>query len=673
MEKKRDKLKRARLGIQIKLLGILIPMSALVIGVLIALISSKSSGIVLAQSEKLLDSTTQSVTNKIEAWMKENITALDWERDAISYFDLREDEELLPYLKHTANRYDAFPAGIYIATTDGELKHASFVPGPEYDVFAKSWYQEGLESEPFVFGSVYFDEDSQSYVVGASGILKDQAGGVRGVAAADIYLSAISDIVKEVTLEQTGAMFLVDRKTNTVIGHKDAEIVGTVLTDNKDPMYQEAEKLIRENKTGITEYTDPQQKEIYLDIMPVPDSSWVTVAYVPRTEVLASLNELSVQMTGIAVLGVLLLAGMMFILIHIIVKPVKKMTGAIVTVADGNFSNDIKIRSSDEIGVMASALGDFIVRMRGMITQLKQSANQLNGRAANSGRLSGNLQEVSEKQSESMEELNRTVDELARSISEVAESVSSLSMLVSNTAQEGEAAGGKMKETVEASDRGRQDMLEINTSMDNINSKIHVLDTSVKQVGSSITEINAIVELIRDIAEETTLLSLNASIEAARAGEMGRGFAVVADQIGKLATTSKTAVDNIAGLTENISRLVEKTVEETDESVKAISQSADVVRKTEETFGRIFETVKAAEDAVSGIMDKIHQVNDVAVSVAAITQEQSAAAEEILATAEGMNSSSKDVMDNSREVASDAKELGREAEILEELMGNFTV
>mgnify|MGYP002508589815 CR=1 FL=1 len=111
-------------------------------------------------------------------------------------------------------------AGMYVALTDGSLYHASFVPGPDYDATSKSWYRDGLESDDLILGDVYFDEDSQSYVVGASGALKTGDGAVRGVVAADVYLDSISKIVSEVQIEDTGGIFLVDVRTGTIIGHK---------------------------------------------------------------------------------------------------------------------------------------------------------------------------------------------------------------------------------------------------------------------------------------------------------------------------------------------------------------------------------------------------------------------------------------------------------------------
>lgn len=665
-------MKKRKIGIKFKLLGALIPISLLIITIILLLVYKNASAIILDQNENLLQTSTESVSNKVEAWMKEIITALEWERDAIEYFDMTQPEEI-EYLKHTTNRYEAFPAGIYIATTEGKLEHASFVPGPDFDVFAKSWYNEGLISESFLFGSVYFDEDSQSFVVGASGVLNDKQGNVRGVAAADIYLDAISDIINEVTLEKTGGMFLVDKKTNTIIGHKESDLVGTTLTDNTDPIYPFISDLLKQDKSGLQTYVNSDKQSIYLNVLPIPESNWITVAYVPNTEVLEDINTLALQSAGIAICFILILIVLMERLIHFIIKPVKKITNAILEISEGDFTHDIVISSKDEIGIMSNALCAFISKMRIIIGQIMDNSKQLNQQSVSSSAVSSNLADISLKQSDYMDSMNTTVNELSRSISEVADDISSLSVFVSKTTEQGITAREQMGQTVANSSAGHNDMQEIKKSMDIISNRMQALDHSVQQVGSSISEINSIVELIRSIAEETNLLSLNASIEAARAGESGRGFAVVADQIGKLAATSKSAVDDIANLTNNICDLVSETITETNYSVAAISDSSKIIDTTLLTFNTIFEAVQSTNTFVSEITKQISHINDVSVNIAAITQEQSASAEEILATSEELTIYSRRVMDDSQNVAKDSVNLANTAKQLEENMLNFKI
>lgn len=663
---------KTKISIKIKLLGVLLPTVLAVIAAIVFLLYSNTQKMILRKSEAVLEASAESVQEQVIGWMNETITVLDTQRDSLEYFDLDEAGKLA-YIKHTAGKYDSFPSGIYIGSNDGKLTHATFEPGPDYNIFEKSWYHEGLESEEFAFGAVYFDEDSQAYVVGAAGQFKDSSGTVTGVAAADIYLSAISEIVKNVTLEQTGGAFLVESSTDTIIGHKDSSLVGALLTDCSEPIYTYAADRIHSGQTGLFHIEESGAQDMYLNIRAVPNSSWRIVAYVPDEEILSDLNQLSKMIIVVAAAGCLLLLLMMERLIHMTVKPVRALSKAIETMTNGDFTVTVNAKSSDEIGVMADGIKRFAESMRETISRISDVSYSLSAQAEESDGISRTLSDASNLQADSMNEMKRTVDELAVSISEVAGQAAELSLLVTDTMNNGRTADEKMKETVTVSEGGRAEMENIAVSIQDITGKMDSLETCAVQMDASIGKINTIVELIREIAEETNLLSLNASIEAAGAGEAGRGFAVVATQIGKLAGTSKNAVNDIAALTDEISGIVKKTVQETKESAGVIKESAAVVESTEKTFRNICSSIGITQEAIEIMVNKVREVNDIAVNVAGITQEQSAASQEISATAETMADNALKVNENSKTVADSAKQLKENAGEMKEEMERFTV
>lgn len=124
--------KKIRFGVKMKLLVLLLSLVICVITIILLQVYY-TSDIILQKSEMILSTSVESVMNKVNVWMEETITALDLERDSIEYFSMSEEEEL-NYIKHTANKYDSFPAGIYIGNTKGELIHASFIPGPDWEI-----------------------------------------------------------------------------------------------------------------------------------------------------------------------------------------------------------------------------------------------------------------------------------------------------------------------------------------------------------------------------------------------------------------------------------------------------------------------------------------------------------------------------------------------------------
>lgn len=663
---------RVRIGIKLKLMGILLPIVIMVIAIIMVQVYINTRNLVIDKSEEILTANTGSVIHEVQTWMTETITALTLERDTIEYSDM-DEAQMLAYVKHTQNTYDSFPAGIYIATTDGKMIHATFSPGPDFKASEKPWYQSGITSEEFTFGSVYFDEDSRSYVVGASGMLKDRAGKCTGVAAADIYLNAISDIVEDVKLGETGRTFLIDGNTNMIIGHPNEEMVGKELDEADEELYAYVNGRISEDSMGLDSFSMQTGAKMYVDIEHVPGCNWITTAYVPEKEILAELDSLTRKIAIIAVIGCIVVLILMERIIHIIVKPVKKLSGAIASVTDGDFTVDVQVDTSDEIGLMAEGVRRFISTMRNIIKQIDRVSDTLNVQAGDSQGMSIALSTAADGQAISMEEMTHTISELAASIAEVAENATSLSILVADTKEKGDMAETQIQEAVAASDHGKTDMERVTESMTRISKKMASMERCAEQMTESVKKVNDIVGMIGEIAEETNLLSLNASIEAARAGEAGRGFAVVADQIGKLAATSKASVDEIADLTNEISQSVQQTVRETKESASYMNESTERVENAGESFEQIYRAVGKTNEAVAHMIDSIREVNEIAVSVAGITQEQSAASEEILATTETVRENTNKVSSGSKEVKGSADNLDMSAKLLVKEMSRFRV
>ena len=173
--------KKRGIGVTGQLVFATVVSAVLALAVLLSVVYFKMSDALSEKSEALLQTTTERTIQETRAWMNNTLTMLETQRDTIEYEDM-DIPVMQDYIKHTVDQNDAYPAGLYVALTDGSLYHASFVPGPDFDALTKSWYQDGINSENFILGDVYFDEDSQSNVVGASGVLKSSSGVVRGVA-----------------------------------------------------------------------------------------------------------------------------------------------------------------------------------------------------------------------------------------------------------------------------------------------------------------------------------------------------------------------------------------------------------------------------------------------------------------------------------------------------------
>ncbi len=272
-----------------------------------------------------------------------------------------------------------------------------------------------------------------------------------------------------------------------------------------------------------------------------------------------------------------------------------------------------------------------------------------------------------------MKDLNATVEQLSLSVNEIAKSATSLAEFVAETKDDGNDMSDRMTKTVDISRKGKAVMQDVGTAMQSIDGSVRKLQHAIDEVGNVSGEITDITRVIGEIADETNLLSLNASIEAARAGEAGRGFAVVASEIAKLAQTSMESVQNIDKLVLEIQTLIGGVIAQANSSVENISDSSSLIGNAVVTFDTIFENIMAVGGLVQNMMQKVDKVEDVARNVAAISEEQAASSEEILRSSDTLVEQADGLMANSEAVARESEELTTSAEELKMQIQTFKV
>lgn len=658
-------------SIKTKILAAVSALVLILVLILIIVSYTISKNIITDQSMQLLELSTKNQASQIEAWMSENLNVFNTFKQDIETMDYTE-AQLQSLLDSYYGRSSDYPDGFYIADTSGKVMQASGVDYKKTADTSSAWYNEALTRVNMAFGDVHVNEAGTD-VVSAGAILRDskKAGGNAKakntrLLVVDVPIAHIQVIVDSFISMDDAQAILVDKDNMSILSKSDDTLTGK-LSDGTGFLGTIGNRISQQNYTAMT--LDGN----IVDFREITGTNWVLVSYVPESAVFSELASLRTTMIVVAVVVLAVILVLMERMIHFMIKPIRSLTDSIVTMASGDFTVDIKTKGNDEITLMGHSMKEFTAAIRSMINDISNISETLKGQAESSTSVSGGLYEASLKQSKNIDELNGTVDQLSASVQEIAESATALAVVVSDTRDSSNNAEDKMNVTVEVAEAGKNDMQKVGEAMGLIEQSINGLQESIDKVGAASQEINKIVGMIGEIADETNLLALNASIEAARAGDAGKGFAVVATEIGSLATNSNQSVQKIQTLINEVTSLVGETVDKAKGSVDEINTSSRLVHQAVATFDTIYDNIVDANKVVNDMAANMLKVADVSTNVASITEEQAASAELISRNAGNIASESKNITDDSEKVAETARKLADTSEKLMTQINSFRV
>ncbi len=649
-----------------KLLIFIVPIVVITIVVLIFIAATLSDRRMTELSTANLNTSIANQGENIEAWLSDNLQFFSTAKTTIE--GINPDEATLQSILDSYYGYNSnSPNGLYIATQNGDFYKAAEADLSVSDPTSATWYKQGITRTTMQYGTAYKNADGVD-VISASGIINFGDDTIK-VIAADVTLDKISIIVTSGVKMDQAVSFLVDTNDNKILAHRDKALISSTLnTSNADPLLSGIAAAIDESN-----YSTKTIGKYMVAFNEIDGTDWVLVSYIAEDVILAKVQELANYLLITGVVAVIIIIVLILFVVSRVIAPLADITKNINAMSEGDFTIDVKSDSNDEIGAMSSKIADFVQSMRHMLSSISKESEKLRQESETSDEVSRNMFDASQSQAEAMQQLNDTVDQLAVAVGDIAENATVLANVVADTRENSEKADASMKETVKISQKGRADMEKLSHAMEGIQHANNRLVDSINEVGTASEEITNIVSMIGEIAEETNLLSLNASIEAARAGDAGKGFAVVATQIGKLAQTSAESATNISNLIGDVHKLIDEAVGQANASAESISQNSELIRVAVDTFDQIYANIQASNDCIEDMIKDVQKVDDVATNVAAISEEQAASADEILATSQNMVEQAKNISRNSEDVANNSHELANTSDTLTSHVQQFKI
>lgn len=291
-----------------------------------------------------------------------------------------------------------------------------------------------------------------------------------------------------------------------------------------------------------------------------------------------------------------------------IFKPLHALVSDAEVIAQGDFTKTFATDRQDEIGMLSRSLDNISAGLKDMFNVIGQMsvdvANTSEEISASSQELTASNEEVHRNVigvSELASDQLNSVDDAKVNVQFMAQRISELNESVKLINQSMDTVITSTEEGADASARIEEKMLELQETSEKTNVKIEKLSA-----GS--VEIEEIVHTIRRIAEETNMLSLNASIEAARAGEAGKGFSVVASEVSKLAEQSKNSANSIDSLIRDVRANIESVVSSMVENNEKLGEGVSVVQESKSTFGAISTEVQTVVSQVTDITELVGRV-----------------------------------------------------------------
>ena len=396
----------------------------------------------------------------------------------------------------------------------------------------------------------------------------------------------------------------------------------------------------------------------------------------PQADAKAQIIRIVSLIAGIMAVLFVVCATTTFIVVQRIVKTLRMGADALEQVAEGKLNvqlNESTLKRKDEVGHISRSIMTLKTELTEIITNIKDQGKALNDSSAY-------LSEKAENSADHISQVERAVEEIAQGATgqaeetqKATENVIIMGNMIEETTDEIDAMNENAKLIKQLGQTAIDTLKDLQTINQRTKESIDIIYEQTNTTNSSAQKIKEATALITDIAEETNLLSLNASIEAARAGEQGRGFAVVAAQIQKLAEQSNESARQIEEIITSLLADSEKAVDTMEEVKDIMGQQNDNVMKTDEQVNQVLGQVDQAIEAIGRVAVKTEKLNEARINVTDTVQNLTAVAQENAASTQQSAASVNQVSEIIQDIAESAKQLTDIAEKLDKDMALFEV
>lgn len=437
--------------------------------------------------------------------------------------------------------------------------------------------------------------------------VKDLTQDFTGAITIAVKVSEFSDDLSSISIggKDSSYAYLLD-STGTIVYHPNEKIIGT------KPDIDVINKIVNQIQAGNIPETDIinynyEGVDKYASYSIDPNNHWILVITAEKAEVLSSLYDVSTKSLYLSIILIAILSVLSYLFAETIAKPIKRITRHINKTADLDFTTDTSFAKlsmrKDETGEMGRAIEKMRDILKTMIYQISEASTNISQSADDLINITQSVNDHACDNSATAEELSASMEETAATTDYICTSIDNIGEHSKDINQRTAAGSDLSNKLMERASKLKSSTNSATENTQKVYREVKEKTNTAIEQSKAVDKINILTNVIKNIADQTSLLALNASIEAARAGDAGRGFSVVASEIGSLAEQSAKTVSNINDIVIEVHQSVDNLTNCLDHTLDFLENS---ILPDYREFLQVSDQYHLDAQDMNGVLDSIH-------------------------------------------------------------------